>query len=74
MAWRAADGSSGAVPVPDVEVVDTLGAGDVLHGALLADVGRRGMADLPGSLEAAVRVAARSVAAPGARGWAADGP
>ena len=74
VAWRAADGSSGAVPVPDVDVVDTLGAGDVLHGALLVDVGRRGTADLPGSLEVAVQVAARSVAAPGARGWAGRGP
>jgi sugar/nucleoside kinase (ribokinase family) len=70
--WRAADGSSGSVPVPEVDVVDTLGAGDVLHGALLADIARRGTADLRGRLTAAVAVATRSVGAPGARGWAAD--
>jgi sugar/nucleoside kinase (ribokinase family) len=70
--WRAADGSSGSVEVPTVAVVDTLGAGDVLHGALLAQVGRHGIHDLPRALEAAVEVSSRSVAAPGARGWAAS--
>jgi sugar/nucleoside kinase (ribokinase family) len=72
--WLAADGSSGEVPVPVVDVVDTLGAGDVLHGALLTDIGRRGTDDLPASLELAVGVAARSVGAPGARGWARPTP
>jgi sugar/nucleoside kinase (ribokinase family) len=67
--WRAADGSSGAVEPPRVDVVDTLGAGDVLHGALLADVGRHGICDLPGALDRAVAVASRSAAAVGARGW-----
>lgn len=71
--WLAADGSTGAVPVPDVEVVDSLGAGDVLHGALLAELGRHGAGDLPGALAAAVGVAARSVGAAGARGWARPG-
>lgn len=69
--WLAADGSSGTVAVPVVEVVDTLGAGDVLHGAFLADLGRHGTNDLPGSLARAVEVAARSVTTEGARGWAA---
>ena len=72
--WMAADGTTGEVPVRKVHVVDTLGAGDVLHGALLADVGRRGVADLPGSLADAVEVATRSVAAAGAHGWAAGQP
>ena len=67
--WRAADGSSGAVEPRRVDVVDTLGAGDVLHGALLAEVGRHGIRDLPGALDRAVAVASRSVAAVGARGW-----
>lgn len=69
--WLDADGSSGSVPVPQVEVIDTVGAGDVLHGALLAELARHGLADLPGTLSRAVAVAARSVGASGARGWAA---
>lgn len=68
--WLAADGSSGEVPVPQVEVVDTLGAGDVLHGAFVADLARRGAGDLPASLTRAVAVASQSVTAAGARGWA----
>lgn len=69
--WRAADGSSGVVSVPEVDVVDTLGAGDVLHGAMLAELARHAMIDLPASLTRAVEVASRSVTAPGARGWLA---
>ncbi|ANP50340.1 sugar/nucleoside kinase (ribokinase family) [Streptomyces griseochromogenes] len=33
IAWRGPDGG-GEVPVPAVEIVDTLGAGDVFHGSL----------------------------------------
>lgn len=69
--WAGSDGSSGCVEVPPAEVVDTLGAGDVLHGALLAALARDGPVDLPRALERAVAVASRSVGAPGARGWAA---
>lgn len=68
--WHASDGRAGTVPVPSVDVVDTLGAGDVLHGALLAGLARDGAGDLPGALDRAVEVAARSVGAPGALGWA----
>ncbi len=68
--WAGADDTSGEVPVPEVEVADTLGAGDVLHGALLAEVARAGTQDLPAALAVAVDVASRSVAAAGARGWA----
>jgi sugar/nucleoside kinase (ribokinase family) len=68
--WLAADGSSGSVPVHPTVVVDTLGAGDVLHGALVADVARHGTGDLPASLARSVELATTSVAAPGARGWA----
>lgn len=69
------DGRPESVDVPAVEtVVDTLGAGDVLHGALLhalaltgaggwdADTVRTGCVS-------AVELAARSTAHPGARGW-----
>lgn len=68
--WQSADGTSGSVTVPEVEVVDTLGAGDVLHGAFLVDLARQGTADLPGTLTRAVAVASCSVSATGARGWA----
>ena len=47
------------IEAPEVEVVDTLGAGDVLHGALVAglDAGR----DFLGALTEAVRIASESV-------------
>jgi sugar/nucleoside kinase (ribokinase family) len=61
------------VPVPQVEVVDTLGAGDVLHGALLAWLAVRGTFGLADGLAWAARVAAASCTAAGARGWLADG-
>jgi sugar/nucleoside kinase (ribokinase family) len=60
------------VPVPRVEVVDTLGAGDVLHGALAAWLAVRGGVDLMNGLAWAGGVAADSCTAPGARGWIAD--
>ncbi|WP_425307541.1 PfkB family carbohydrate kinase [Ammonicoccus fulvus] len=68
------------IDVPRVDVVDTLGAGDVLHGALLAAVARLGIArgDLSGRAAEVVaaaryasRVASLSCAASGARGWLA---
>lgn len=53
--------------VPPGEVVDTLGAGDVLHGALAAEVARgAGIAD---ALRTGTRVATESVRHPGALGW-----
>lgn len=69
--WAGADGSRGSVAVPATDLVDTLGAGDVLHGGLLAELARHGRSRLPQSLARAVAVATRSVGAPGARGWAA---
>ena len=69
------------VPVPAVTVVDTLGAGDVLHGALAAWLATRGMgggADTRGAgpgpmpgLAFAAEVASASCASEGARGWLA---
>ncbi|WP_019137662.1 PfkB family carbohydrate kinase [Cellulomonas massiliensis] len=76
--WRSADGDRGLVRPPAVaagDVVDTLGAGDVLHGAFAAEVARG--ADVPTALGRAVQVATRSVRHAGALGWvdavAADG-
>jgi len=55
-----------AVPGP-ARVVDTLGAGDVVHGAFAARVATG--ASWRAALEHAVRVASRSVEHAGARGW-----
>lgn len=74
-----ADGRA-SVPVRAVTVVDTLGAGDVLHGALAAWLVTRGAHGGPGreldevaaALMWAGGVASASCAAAGARGWAAD--
>lgn len=60
-----------AVPRPGA-VVDTLGAGDVVHGAFAAAVARGSSWRL--ALEDAVRVASRSVEHAGARGWIAGAP
>ena len=57
-----------SVPVPTVRVVDTLGAGDVLHGAFC-----HYLAAAPGrfldAIEAAGAIASRSCAHRGARAW-----
>lgn len=71
--WRTADGARWSVRPPEVPaggVVDTLGAGDVLHGAFAAEVARG--SDVPTALERAVRVASRSVQHAGALGWVDD--
>ena len=62
------------VPVEQVDVVDTLGAGDVLHGALahLMAASYEGPASVPRLLRAASVVASASVSAAGARGWSND--
>jgi sugar/nucleoside kinase (ribokinase family) len=60
------------VVVPRVDVVDTLGAGDVLHGAMAAWLAVRGSTYLHDGLAWAARIAADSCTASGARGWLAD--
>ena len=60
------------VPVPPVEVVDTLGAGDVLHGALSVWLAVHGTGNLDDGLAWAAHIAAESCTAAGARGWLAD--
>jgi ribokinase len=52
-------------PAPEVEAVDTTGAGDVFNGVLAAELARG--AALRGAVDAAVAVAAASVTRPGAR-------
>lgn len=66
-AGAAATGSVQPPVVPSHAVVDTLGAGDVLHGAYAEQVARG--ADPVAALTAATRVASRSVRARGALGW-----
>lgn len=64
------------IPVPRVPVVDTVGAGDVLHGAVAARLARDqwvpNAAQAAVMLEEAARVASRSVQFPGAHGWMLD--
>ena len=73
--WWQADGMApqcrGAVRPPEVAVVDTLGAGDVFHGALahaLAHALARHQG-LPGAVATACDVAAASATTLGTRAW-----
>ena len=61
---------TGSVPVDTVDAVDTLGAGDVFHGAWLAHVGRLGLDDFEQGLRFAARIAGLSCRYPGAHAWA----
>ncbi|WP_431874044.1 PfkB family carbohydrate kinase [Amycolatopsis sacchari] len=63
--WRTATGA-GEVPVPAVDARDTLGAGDVWHGALAYGVGRF---ELPELIRYANEVAAERVRHVGPRAW-----
>lgn len=63
--WWTAEGS-GAVPVPRTEARDTLGAGDVWHGALAYGMGRL---ELPELIRFANKVAAERVRHVGPRSW-----
>lgn len=58
------------VAVPSVHAVDTLGAGDVFHGALTFALARGAAA--PDAVAEACRIAAKSVRHRGALTWAAD--
>jgi sugar/nucleoside kinase (ribokinase family) len=67
--WRSG-AAAGVVPVPEVDAVDTAGAGDVFHGALAVAVARDPeMLNLPAALAYAVEVAARRVVHRGPRAW-----
>ncbi|MGW7824501.1 PfkB family carbohydrate kinase [Streptomyces puniciscabiei] len=77
IAWRGPDGS-GEVRVPVVEVVDTLGAGDVFHGSLCHQfASRAGSEDadwFTSSLARAAVDASLSCASFGSRAWLRETP
>ncbi|MFD4553960.1 PfkB family carbohydrate kinase [Streptomyces sp. NPDC058469] len=69
--WAGPDGE-GTVDVPSVKVTDTLGAGDVLHGALAHHLALQGRPMSEGFVEAlsgAAVVASRACASFGTRAW-----
>ncbi|MDQ0378472.1 PfkB family carbohydrate kinase [Amycolatopsis thermophila] len=63
--WETAD-DAGEIEVPEVRALDTLGAGDVWHGALVHGVGRFGLPEL---IRFANEVAAEKVRHVGPRAW-----
>ncbi|MEU6142782.1 PfkB family carbohydrate kinase [Streptomyces sp. NPDC047081] len=70
--WEGPDGGGGTVEVPSVPVVDTLGAGDFLHGALAHHLAAQGKSTSDGfaaALRGAAEVAARACASFGTRAW-----
>lgn len=69
--WAGGD-ERGTVDVPAVRVADTLGAGDVLHGALTYHLAAQGELTPDGfaaALRAAAEVASRACASFGTRAW-----
>ena len=73
--WRV-PGASGEVAVAPVEVIDTLGAGDVFHGALAHRIAARGMDDARTAedLAWACAAVAPALASFGTRAWLATAP
>ncbi|MFJ3415886.1 PfkB family carbohydrate kinase [Streptomyces sp. NPDC086082] len=73
--WTGPDGE-GVVDVPSVKVADTVGAGDVLHGALARHLAgsRPTPESFAGALRAAAAVASRACASFGTRAWMGEGP
>ncbi|MDQ2788750.1 MAG: hypothetical protein DLM60_05530 [Pseudonocardiales bacterium] len=68
--WRTRD-ATGAIAVPPVAVRDTLGAGDVLHGAVAFALAR-GVTDPERSLRFGTAVASLRVQHVGPRAWLGD--
>jgi sugar/nucleoside kinase (ribokinase family) len=68
--WRE-EAAGGEIPVPQVEVADTLAAGDVLHGALAYALATdpRDDARFSSALKIATTVASRSCRSFGTRTW-----
>jgi sugar/nucleoside kinase (ribokinase family) len=69
--WSTIDGERGVVPVPPVTAVDTLGAGDVFHGALAAAIAA-GSRSVPAAVGFAVAVAGVRCATLGCRAWLSE--
>ncbi len=65
-------GGTGEIPVEPVPQADTLGAGDVFHGAWLVHVAQHGLDDFPTGLRFAAGIASQSCRHPGAHEWARD--
>jgi sugar/nucleoside kinase (ribokinase family) len=61
------DGSSGIVPVPQIRLVDTMGAGDILHGAFCYFASNGSVFEE--ALRSAARVASESCRFHGTREW-----
>jgi sugar/nucleoside kinase (ribokinase family) len=71
--WFA--GADGSAPVPSVAAVDTLGAGDVFHGAFARAVAESPPTDavrFAAALAFAAEVAALRCGTPGPRAWLAE--
>jgi sugar/nucleoside kinase (ribokinase family) len=66
--WRTAE-DAGEVAVPVVAATDTMGAGDVFHGALAWALATRPAAPVEASLEFAASAAALRCSVPGQRAW-----
>lgn len=69
---RASGTRTGTVPVPQVAAVDTLGAGDALHGAYAWALAHGEGADPPAHLAFAANVASLSTTHRGTRRWLAE--
>jgi sugar/nucleoside kinase (ribokinase family) len=67
--WSEGDASGELLP-PQAQAIDTLGAGDIFHGAFCHAFA--GGQDFRASLEAAAAVASRSTESWGPRGWMAQ--
>ena len=61
------DGRSGIIPVPQVRLVDTMGAGDILHGAFCYFASKGGVFEE--ALRSAAKVASESCRFHGTREW-----
>nr|WP_281501849.1 PfkB family carbohydrate kinase [Aliiroseovarius sp. F20344] len=64
--WQDGD-SSGEIPAVPVAAVDTLGAGDIFHGAFCHAYAETG--DFVAALSSANRIAAKSCELAGTRSW-----